>query len=809
MKYQEFLGSKAITIQATGFKPDRLNPNLFLFQRDIVEWALQLGKAAIFAGCGLGKALRNGTNVLTPNGWMSIENLSIGDSVIGSDGKPCEVTGVFPQGVRDLYEVTFSDRTKIVADGDHLWNVKTQHHLYREQDGRVLTTLQILAEGFADSGGRKKHFISLVKPIEFEAKKLPLDPYLLGVLIGDGGLTTQPLVTTDKEIVDSLILPLGTTIKEKTKITESVSTFSMSATDRKSSWSVNPVLNGLRELGLHGKKSDKKFIPKDYLFSPIDDRLSLLAGLLDTDGSTYDGTVEYSTVSKQLADDVAFLVQSLGGTATIGIHHPMFTYKGEKKKGLNSYRVNVCLPNNYCPFRLQRKIDVWIPKPRRKNIRRSIVSIETVESGLATCISVDSQDRLFVTEGCVLTHNTLSQLAWADAVVEHTGGKVLIVAPLSVTTQSHNEGIKFGITTRVTKSGNVVDSDRIVITNYESLHKFNSNDYIGVVLDESSILKGASSATRAQIIEMFSRTQYKLACTATPSPNDYVELGNHSEFLGVCTSHVMLATYFINDGTDTKKWHLKGHCRKLFWKWVSQWAVTIEKPSNIGYSDDGYDLPPIEYHEHIVDVVMAPDDGQLFKLEATDLMDRRRSRRNSIDDRVSKCAELVNASDEQWLIWCDLNDEGDALESAIDGAIQIAGKHSDDQKESRMAGFIDNTHKCLVSKSMISGFGINLQNCHNIAFVGMSDSYEQLYQAIRRCWRFGQTEQVHVHFITASSDGAVVRNIKRKELDMEVMIKAMIEEVSIGQDLKPTANESIEHLANMDMVIPDWIVSLK
>jgi DNA modification methylase/superfamily II DNA or RNA helicase len=388
---------------------------------------------------------------------------------------------------------------------------------------------------------------------------------------------------------------------------------------------------------------------------------------------------------------------------------------------------------------------------------------------------------------------TAMQLAWADAVVQRTGGKVLVVAPLSVTQQTYQEGVKFGVETRVTKLGDVIDSDRIVITNYESLHKFSASEFIGVVLDESSIIKSQSSKTRAQIIEMFAKTQYKLACTATPSPNDYIELGNHAAFLGICTSQEMLATYFINDSSDTKKWNLKGHCRKLFWQWVSQWAVTIEKPSDIGYSDDGYDLPTIQYHEHVVDVVMAPDAGQLFKMEASDLMDRRRSRRNSIDERVKKCAELVNASEEQWLVWCELNDEGDALESAIDGAIQIAGKHSDDQKESRMAGFIDNTHKVLVSKCQIAGFGINLQNCHNIVFVGMSDSYEQLYQAIRRCWRFGQTEQVHVHFITASSDGAVVRNIKRKEKDMEAMIKAMIQEVSIGQDLKLKADKTTEY----------------
>lgn len=400
-------------------------------------------------------------------------------------------------------------------------------------------------------------------------------------------------------------------------------------------------------------------------------------------------------------------------------------------------------------------------------------------------------------EGCGLG-KSLQQLAWADAVVEHTGRKVLVVAPLSVTQQTHKEGVKFGIQTRVTKLGDVIECDRIVITNYQSLHKFSAADFVGVVLDESSILKSIGGSTKEQIIEMFANTQYKLACTATPSPNDYMELGNHAEFLGVCSSTEMLATYFTHDGGDTSKWRLKGHARQEFWKWVSGWAVTIEKPSDIGYSDDGYDLPPIEYHEHIVDVVMAPDEGQLFKLEATDLMDRRRSRRSSIDDRVDKCAELVNNSDEQWLVWCELNDEGDKLEMRIDGAVQIAGVHSDDTKERRMRGFIDGleNHRVMVSKPSIAGFGVNLQNCHNIAFVGMSDSYEQLYQAIRRCWRFGQTEQVHVHFITASSDGAVVRNIKRKEKDMEVMIKAMIEEVSIGQDLKPTANETIEYVTD-------------
>ena len=402
--------------------------------------------------------------------------------------------------------------------------------------------------------------------------------------------------------------------------------------------------------------------------------------------------------------------------------------------------------------------------------------------------------------GCGLGKSLMS-LSWADEVINQTSGRVIMVTPLSVGYQMERESAKFGIKARFTKKPDLYEDDRIVITNYENLDKFSAVDFVGVVLDESSIIKHSSSKMRGQIIDMFKHIDYRLACTATPSPNDYMELGNHAEFVGVMSQTEMLATFFTHDGGNTSKWRLKGHAVDEFWKWVSSWACTVEKPSDLGYANEGYDLPLLHYHDHVIDVVMDADDGQLLKTEATGLMERRQARRESINLRVSKCAELVNASDEQWLVWCDLNDEGDMLAGAIDGAVQIAGRHSDDYKECEMEKFINGSTRVIVSKSSIAGFGLNLQHCRNMAFVGLSDSYESLHQAVRRCWRFGQEKEVNCHIITASSEGAVVRNIKRKEADAKKMTEQMIAHINVNQELGATSRQSDDY--NRDFATGD------
>ena len=362
---------------------------------------------------------------------------------------------------------------------------------------------------------------------------------------------------------------------------------------------------------------------------------------------------------------------------------------------------------------------------------------------------------------------TLMQLEWAHQVP----GDVLILTPLAVAQQSANEAKRFGIDAAVSRDGR--KAGKITLANYEKLHLFTASDFNGIVLDESSILKSYDGSTRTMIIESFARTPYRLACTATPAPNDHMELGNHAEFLGVMTRAEMLAMYFVHDGGETSVWRLKGHAEADFWRWVASWAVMIRKPSDLGYPDDGFKLPPMNIHEHHLKSG-AHQKGVLFTQAAEGLDAQRKARRGTLDQRVEEVARLVNDSREPWLVWCELNDEGDALEDAIDDAEQVAGADSDDDKSAKMMEFSSGAGRVLVTKPSICGFGMNWQHCPNMAFVGLSNSYEQFYQATRRCWRFGQKKPVNVHIISTDVESAVLDNIKRKQKDADIMADEMV-----------------------------------
>lgn len=376
------------------------------------------------------------------------------------------------------------------------------------------------------------------------------------------------------------------------------------------------------------------------------------------------------------------------------------------------------------------------------------------------------------------TGKTAMQLAWADQVCAETCGDVLILAPLAVAQQTKREGEKFGIPVTVARSQADVQPG-ITITNYEMLPHFDPAHFAGVVLDESSILKSYDGKTRTAIIEAFARTPYRLACTATPAPNDHMELGNHAEFLGIMSRTEMLAMFFTHDGGDTSKWRLKGHAEAEFWKWVCSWAVMLRTPSDLGYSDAGFDLPPLTYHQITVDVThqeQAQEGAQLYLMpvEALSLIERRNARKVSMVDRVAAAAELVNASSDAWIVWCNLNSESEALVKAIPDAVEVTGSDSNQHKEQAMADFVDGRVRVVVTKPSIWGFGLNLQHCHNEAFVGLSDSFEEIDQAIHRCHRYGQTQPVDVYIITSELEGAVVRNIERKRVDHERMTDQMI-----------------------------------
>lgn len=393
---------------------------------------------------------------------------------------------------------------------------------------------------------------------------------------------------------------------------------------------------------------------------------------------------------------------------------------------------------------------------------------------------------------------TPMQLSWAYQVHKHTGGKILILAPLAVADQTKREAGKFGYEAKVVEKQEDCISG-INITNYEKLDRFIANEFTGIVLDESSILKSYSGKVRTAIIQNFHEVPYKLACTATPAPNDYMELGNHSEFCGVMTRAEMLSMFFVHDGGETSKWRLKGHAEDIFWQWLATFSVFVDNPNNIGYDIDGYNLPLLSIQEIIVD-------GDAPVTETLTLAERRQARKDSLQIRCEQASRLVNNSDEQWLVWCDLNDESHKLHELINGSVEVQGSDKDAHKSSSMLNFSKGGLKCLVTKPSIAGFGMNWQNCHNMIFTGLSDSYEQFYQALRRCWRFGQEKPVNVYIIISSKEGCVKENIERKQTDFLKMQSEMTEltkEIT-KKELRSTCRISTPYEPHIKMELPKW-----
>lgn len=401
---------------------------------------------------------------------------------------------------------------------------------------------------------------------------------------------------------------------------------------------------------------------------------------------------------------------------------------------------------------------------------------------------------------------TRMELAWAKAINEYTNMPVIILAPLAVAAQTAIEGSLIGIPVNVCREpGDLWDG--INITNYDRLHKFDASLFGGVVLDESSIIKHHDAKTFRILTDAFKETPFKLPATATPAPNDWTELGTHAEFLGVCTRAEMLAEFFTHDGGDTSVWRLKGHARNAFWQWVCSWGALIRKPSDLGFDDSFYNLPGLHLHEHTVETELATN-GMLFAMEAQSLSERRDARRASMGDRVNECARLVNAeSGEPWVVWCDLNDESKALTREISGAVEITGSDDAELKEERLQAFAAGKFRVLVSKPSICGWGLNWQHSARMAFVGVTDSYEAYYQAVRRCWRFGQKKPVHVHIFASKAEGSVVANLKRKEREAMLMAESLSAETrdSVMAEVVGMARETNSYNADQPVAIPSFM----
>ena len=406
---------------------------------------------------------------------------------------------------------------------------------------------------------------------------------------------------------------------------------------------------------------------------------------------------------------------------------------------------------------------------------------------------------------------TLCALEWGRIVVEHTGRPVLMLAPLAVAAQHEREAVKFGIDAKAIREPDQIEGARIYITNYDRLGKFDTSQFSGVILDESSIMKSFSGQTTKALMIAFKDTPFRLCCTATPAPNDHAELGQHAQFLGIMSLSSMLTRWFIHDSADTGNWKMKGHAVKDFWNWVASWARCISKPSDLGFDDTGYDLPAMDVQRHIVAADRSINtghekDGQalLFRMPDTSATSIHHEKRLTTNARADVIAAIVaKETDEPWVIWCDTDYEADALTSRIPDALEVRGSMSPDLKEKHLTAFSNGEARILITKASIAGYGLNWQHCARMAFVGLSFSYESFYQAVRRCHRFGQQRSVQVHIACADTEESIWTIVIRKAGDHEGMKIEMTEAMSRAS---MSVAEVAPYKPAKPMALPNWMI---
>jgi hypothetical protein len=384
---------------------------------------------------------------------------------------------------------------------------------------------------------------------------------------------------------------------------------------------------------------------------------------------------------------------------------------------------------------------------------------------------------------------TAMQLTWAENVARHTGKPVLILTPLAVAAQTIREGEKFGI--QCHRSSDGAAPGRIVITNYERLEHFNPADFAGVVCDESSILKSFDGARRNEITDFMRKVPYRLLATATAAPNDFIELGTSSEALGYMGHMDMLARFFKNDQNnltsrrmygEATKWRFKGHAEQPFWRWVTSWARACRQPSDLGFDDGRFVLPGLSEVNHLIETSTVPE-GMLFAIPATDLREQRAEKKRTVQERCEQVASMVGNTGQPALVWCHLNEEGDLLEQLIPGAIQVSGKDKDETKERRLIDFAEGRSRVLITKPKIGAWGLNFQICSHVTYFP-SHSFEQYYQSVRRCWRFGQKNPVTVDIILTEGERRIMENLHRKRLQAEQMFGNLVAEMNHSLDIQ-------------------------
>ncbi len=719
MSYQTFLESKRQKRRPQGFEPLWLPDFLYDFQTHLTDWAIRLGRSAIYADCG---CVAGNTILQGPDGDNRIDELvkrqkSPAVWALDNNGYVCEASASIPfkKGHADLWKFCLSSGRTITVTTDHVfltpagWSFASDVSVGSQiVVGRSLSSFSFLPRSTSEfsrlvPSEDDQHCEQTIQGYQYRCSA---DPCLYG----------EPLLRAEGTVLTRSPSPID-------------------ACGRSFPW-----------LQTDGREDVSRCIRQRLPF----DHLSKLDW-------------RYLLGNSNEADE-----ESLGDSSST-IRPPCFG------RCVSQFLERGCHSQPECEsfqsFRYRRLMDDLCISPCMKIEIDTVTAVYYIRYGAYYDIHVPIFEN-YLANG-IWNHNTGKtpmQLVWAENVVRKTNKPVLIVAPLAVSSQTVDEGVKFGVEVHRTQQGKIRKG--VNITNYERLHHFNPADVVGMVGDESSIIKNFDGKMRRRITDFLLRISYRLFCTATPAPNDHMELGTSSEALGVMKRGQMLGMFFVNGGETTQQWILKGHAKKRFWQWMGTWARAIRMPSDLGYEDGEFILPKLIMKQHEVPSVVHRG---FLPQPAKTLNEQRAERKRTLKTRCEKVADIV-PKDRPFVAWCHLNSEGDLLERLIPDAVQVAGRHSDELKEERLKAFADGQIRVLVTKPKIASFGLNWQHCSDMSFFP-SHSHEQFYQSLRRCYRFQQKREVTCNIVTSQAESRVLANMMRKERQAVEMYKGIVREM--------------------------------
>lgn len=766
--YLEFLEDKIVIAENYGFEPnttiipDILKPH----QKDIVNWCIEGGRRAIFASFGLGKCHGIGTQIMMSDcSFKNVEDVKVGDQIMGDDGTPRNVKSL-ARGVDEMFKITLKNKDSYVCNGDHIMSlmVSNKYKEYKKGDIVNMSVREFLDLPNYVQRNCYKHY---KRPLNFKRQNVYFDPYIYGLWLGDG-------------LQDNVAFCIN---NRDTELVSEIYNFADFHGMRKRVENGRGCKTHFLNFGHRGGKpyvqkefvkasanECGKFIRREYLINDRSTRLNLLAGILDSDGYLIDKCYELVTKWEGLRDDYLFLIRSLGFSVTHAI---------KTVNDVDYYRIYISGDTHLIPCRGRKKAG------QRKQIKNPLVygfDIEPLGFDQYYGFEIDG-NHLYMLSDFTVTHNTVMQLELASQVIHKTQKPFLISLPLGVVGEFKrdneflNEYRKKGFEIDyITNTSTITEvKPQIYVTNYERIRKgdIDPNLFGGVSFDEASILRNLNTETTNYVLQYFKKIPYRFVATATPTPNDFIEILNYADYLGVIERGHALTRFFKRDSTKAGNLTLYDNKKAEFWQWVSTWAVFINKPSDLGYDDIGYDLPKMHLHEievtRIEEGEILDKKGKLtmFRDNSKSLLDVSREKRATIDIRIQKAAEIVRSKpNENWILWHHLNDERDAISKELLTDFELRsvyGSQKHHVKEQNLIDFSNGEYQILSTKPKIAGSGCNFQHaCHNMIFVGIDYKFNDFIQAIHRVYRFKQDHEVNIYIIHTNNERHVLKTLKEK-----------------------------------------------